>query len=81
MLRAELEAMQLARARRMASRKRAETACMPCKAKKAKCSDFRPCARCLKSGAGHCRDGSPEVRSKHQKLNPYLLRCVFQVYS
>ena len=39
----------LARARRMATRKRAETACLPCKAKKTKCNDYRPCARCLSS--------------------------------
>jgi hypothetical protein len=34
------------RARRMATRKRAEAACSNCKERKTKCSDYRPCARC-----------------------------------
>jgi hypothetical protein len=33
-------------ARRMVTRTRAGAACAPCKAKKARCSDYRPCARC-----------------------------------
>jgi hypothetical protein len=36
----------LMRARRLATRSRAETACAPCKAKKTKCSDTRPCSKC-----------------------------------
>ena len=49
----------LARARRMATRKRAEAACWPCKLKKAKCNDYRPCKRCLDSGSDLlCTDGS-----------------------
>ena len=48
----------LARARRMATRKRAGAACLPCKFKKAKCSDYRPCKRCLDSGSDLCADGS-----------------------
>jgi hypothetical protein len=41
----------LLRARRMAQRSRAAAACLPCKANKARCSDYRPCARCKKAGA------------------------------
>ncbi len=33
-------------ARRMVTRTRAGAACAPCKAKKARCNDYRPCARC-----------------------------------
>ena len=40
----------LQRARRMAQRSRAATACLPCKAGKARCNDYRPCARCKKAG-------------------------------
>jgi hypothetical protein len=47
----------LQRARRMAQRSRAATACLPCKASKAKCSDYRPCARCKKAdGLEICTD-------------------------
>ena len=53
----------LARARRMATRKRAEAACLPCKLKKAKCNDYRPCKRCLDSGSDLCVDGSSPARS------------------
>jgi hypothetical protein len=44
-------------ARRMAMRTRAGVACAPCRAKKVKCSDYRPCARCrdLRLG-GRCQD-------------------------
>lgn len=34
------------KARRLATRKRAASACKPCKSKKSKCSDYRPCAQC-----------------------------------
>jgi hypothetical protein len=34
------------RARRMATRRRAEAACSNCKERKTRCSDYRPCARC-----------------------------------
>ena len=62
---------QLMKARRMATRQRAEAACLPCKAKKAKCSDYRPCARCSQSGHDKCMDvvafqsvGSPYSRRR-----------------
>ena len=45
---------QLMKARRMATRRRAEAACLPCKARKVRCSDFRPCARCASSGRADC---------------------------
>jgi hypothetical protein len=46
---AESEEKQLIRAQRLAKRTRASAACLPCKAKKIKCSDYRPCARCRTS--------------------------------
>ena len=52
-----MDMAQLARARRMANRKRSEKACLPCKLKKAKCSDYRPCARCSNpTGIDLCED-------------------------
>ena len=45
---------KLMKARRMATRRRAEAACLPCKARKVRCSDFRPCARCASSGRADC---------------------------
>ena len=42
------------KARRMATRRRAQSACLPCKARKARCSDFRPCARCSQSRKEDC---------------------------
>ena len=38
---------QLMKARRSAKRKRSAAACPSCKSLKAKCSDYRPCGRCL----------------------------------
>jgi hypothetical protein len=50
----------LQRARRMAQRSRSATACMFCKVRKAKCSDYRPCARCTKNGGNKfCLDAQP----------------------
>jgi hypothetical protein len=46
----------LLRARRLAKRSRAETACFLCKGSKSRCNDYRPCARCKKSGARLCLD-------------------------
>jgi hypothetical protein len=46
---AESEEKQLIRAQRLAKRTRASAACLPCKAKKVKCNDYRPCARCRTS--------------------------------
>ena len=37
---------RLVLARRMVTRTRAGAACPSCKSKKARCSDYRPCARC-----------------------------------
>jgi hypothetical protein len=51
----------LQRARRMAQRSRAASACLSCKASKARCSDYRPCARCKKAGGtGVCTDPQKE---------------------
>ena len=52
-----LEYVQLMGARRNATRRRADAACPPCKSKQARCSDFRPCARCSQLGGKSCTDG------------------------
>ena len=57
------EERQFVRAQRLAKRTRAATACVPCKAKKARCSDYRPCARCKRSTTELCvdsEDASPQ---------------------
>ena len=41
------DAILLSRARRMATRKRPHMACISCHAAKSKCSEYRPCKRCL----------------------------------
>ncbi len=45
---------RLNHARRMATRNRVSVACAPCKRGKAKCSDYRPCARCCNLGINNC---------------------------
>ncbi len=62
MSREEEEAKLLIRAQRMAKRTRALAACLPCKAKKSKCNDYRPCARC-KDNVDLCIDGNPDITS------------------
>ena len=52
--RTQFEHNQLMKARRMATRRRAQAACLPCKSKKARCSDVRPCARCARTGQEAC---------------------------
>ena len=42
----------------MATRKRTDMACVKCKAKKARCSDYRPCHRCIESDPSACEDFS-----------------------
>jgi hypothetical protein len=60
----------LQRARRMAQRTRAAIACPPCKASKAKCSDYRPCARCKKAGGDEiCLDLCLESRKSFEGTN------------
>jgi hypothetical protein len=59
----EDEAKQLIRAQRLAKRSRASAACLPCKAKKARCNDYRPCARCQRSPGEVCIDDNPEITS------------------
>ena len=46
--------MQLAR--RVAKRTRVASACIQCKFSRTKCSDTRPCTRCIRSGIGNCGD-------------------------
>ena len=48
------DAKLLLKARRMATRTRAAAACKPCRAKKSKCSDYRPCAQCKSSQPSLC---------------------------
>jgi hypothetical protein len=41
-------------------RQRVSAACDYCKSSKTKCSDFRPCARCMRAGRGQtCTDSDP----------------------
>ena len=42
----EEEYKKLLKARRMAKRTRTNAACIPCKERKVKCNDSRPCSRC-----------------------------------
>ena len=56
MISSTLDNALLLRARRMATRRRAGVACASCKAKKARCSDYRPCSRCKQSGQNYCLD-------------------------
>ncbi len=54
----------LQRARRMAQRSRAAAACLPCKTSKARCSDYRPCARCKKTGGTDiCTDSQSALQN------------------
>ncbi len=48
------DALLLMRARRMALRIRTRVSCLRCKEKKSKCSDSRPCTRCMKSSLQDC---------------------------
>ena len=57
----------LLRARRMAQRSRAAAACLPCKATKSKCSDFRPCVRC-KMLERACQDLQTDSFAKSEPL-------------
>jgi hypothetical protein len=69
MLSRKEEAKQLIRAQRLAKRTRASAACLPCKAKKAKCNDYRPCARCQRSPGEECIDENPEITSTMYPAN------------
>ena len=46
----------LLKARRMAQRSRTVTACLPCKIRRTKCNDFRPCNRCRSLDPDACVD-------------------------
>ena len=50
------ERREYIRLQRLARRTRAGAACVPCKAKKSRCSDYRPCLRCKQSPAEICHD-------------------------
>jgi hypothetical protein len=72
--REEDDAKQLIRAQRLAKRIRASAACLPCKAKKAKCNDYRPCARCQKNPGleDMCIDENPEITSNMYHVDTTL---------
>ena len=57
------------RARRMAQRSRSAAACLPCKANKSKCNDFRPCARCKRLGTKVCSDLKPDPVEETETLS------------
>jgi hypothetical protein len=57
---------QLMKARRMATRRRAEAACLPCKTKKMRCGNSRPCSRCSKIPGEICVDKLPiQIENRH----------------
>jgi hypothetical protein len=64
------------KARQSAKRKRTSVACSPCKAAKTKCSDYRPCQRCTKSGAeaGCVDDNEMSAKSRASLMSPGALR-------
>lgn len=47
---------RLVLARRMVTRTRAGAACAPCKLRRTKCSDYRPCARCCEKQLDGCEN-------------------------
>ncbi len=61
----------LFRARRLAQRSRAATACLLCKANKSKCSDFRPCSRCRRLGIKVCADLQSELLAEIEPPNTH----------
>ncbi len=68
-MRPTVDSALLLRARRLAKRSRAETACQLCKASKLRCSDYRPCARCKKVGAEICMDPPASAQSKPSTIS------------
>ena len=53
----------LQKARQIAKRKRTSVACTRCKSSKTRCSEFRPCSKCKRSGAADsCSDDGSVVR-------------------
>ena len=56
------------KAQRLAKRTRAASACIPCKAKKTRCSDYRPCARCKNCPTEMCRDVDVTVTAEGDLL-------------
>ncbi len=47
-------ALDVYKARRMAKRRRTEAACLPCRKRKSKCNDYRPCAGCCSRNPFAC---------------------------
>ena len=68
--RVEEEYKRLLKARRMAKRSRSAAACVPCKARKTKCNDFRPCTRCAATHPEECIDEIPEETGGSASLLP-----------
>ena len=55
--------VEIKKARRFAVRSRASSACSFCAVMKRKCSDFRPCARCLRQGRANTCNSKEEVNN------------------
>ena len=70
----QADILMLNRARRIALRVRSERACLPCKVKKTKCSDTRPCIRCTKSNTILCTDAATN-RSRLEMYASFHLRA------
>ena len=59
----DVSGKDLQKARQSAKRKRASAACTRCKGSKTKCSEYRPCSKCKKSGlTDTCTDGDSIYR-------------------
>jgi hypothetical protein len=69
------EYRRLLKARRMATRSRSEAACVPCKVRKIKCSDSRPCSRCSSEDPGGCFDRSSDVEVVRAAGGRYSEQC------
>ena len=65
-------------ARRMATRTRTGTACAPCKARKSKCTDYRPCARCRNLEPDRCVDQAVEISTNQTTLQTILPKQTYK---
>ncbi len=73
------DAKQLLRARRMATRNRAAAACKPCKSRKTKCSDYRPCAQCKTSKPLLCVESIEDKSGEPIPVKNTVNRCLNQM--
>ena len=68
--RVEEEYKRLLKARRMAKRTRAVAACIPCKTRKTKCNDSRPCTSCIATRPEACVDGILDGTERSASVYP-----------